>query len=175
MHPVSVTDSDLKRATQRRLDAAAGYLALGMIQEANDEIEAIPTPAKISKDVMGARVEIYSAAREWEHMREVAAFLVREWPEDAQHWISLANATRRCRSITEAVAHLVNAMALHPDEPIIPFNLACYAAQAGRIEDAKLCLVRAIALSPDIRQRALDDPDLEPLWAGVGKHPQKHD
>jgi predicted Zn-dependent protease len=144
-----------------------------MIQEANDEIEEIPTPTKISKNVMAARVEIYSAARAWEHMREVAAFLVREWPEEAHHWIALANATRRCRSITEAVAHLVNAMALHPDEPIIPFTLACYAAQAGRIEDAKLCLVRAIALSPDIRQRALDDPDLEPLWAGLGKHPSK--
>lgn len=172
VYPAFVTEPDILLKTRRHLDAAAGYLVLGMVQEANDEIEELPPKMKVSREVMRARVEIYSAAKAWDQMREVAAFLVREWPEDSQHWISLAHATRRCRSIGEAAAHLAEAMALHPQEPMIPFNLACYAAQTGRLDDARLCLARAISLDPDTRQMAHNDPDLEPLWADLGKHPQ---
>ncbi|MCF7675559.1 MAG: hypothetical protein K9N23_02890 [Akkermansiaceae bacterium] len=155
----------------RHLNAAAGYLTLGMVQEANDEIEEIPAAMKVTGEVMRARVDIYSAAKSWDLMREVADFLVRQWPENSQHWISLAYATRRCRSIEEAVVHLFDAVALHPGEPMIPFTLACYAAQTGRIDDARACLARAIALDPDLRLMALDDPDLEPLWESLGKTP----
>jgi predicted Zn-dependent protease len=164
-----VDDQEQTRETQRHLEAAMGYLHLGLAEDANDAIERIPPAMKVSKTVLRLRVDIYLAAGAWEHMREVAAFLVRQWPNEPEHRISLAHATRQCRSIMEAEAVLLDGVELHRDEPIIHFNLACYAAQLGNLTAARVRLACAIALDPDVRLMALDDPDLDPLWENLGK------
>src|SRR2546425_128141 len=58
-----------------------------------------------------------------------------------------------------------------PSQPMIAFNLACYACQLGRLEEAREWLRKAMDLGDEkeIKTRALDDPDLEPLWANIGK------
>jgi len=52
---------------------------------------------------------------------------------------------------------------------MIAFNLACYACQLGRLEEAREWLRKAMDLGDEkeIKTRALDDPDLEPLWANI--------
>jgi hypothetical protein len=50
---------------------------------------------------------------------------------------------------------------------MIAFNLACYASVTGRMEEAKKRLRGAIALNKDIRELAIDDEDLKPLWDWV--------
>jgi hypothetical protein len=44
------------------------------------------------------------------------------------------------------------------------FNLACYSSVAGRFEEAKALLSRAIGLDKQMRPLAVDDQDLKPLW-----------
>jgi len=58
-----------------------------------------------------------------------------------------------------------------PNQPMIAFNLACYACQLGRLEEAREWLRKAMDVGDekDIKLRAFDDPDLEPLWANIGK------
>ena len=51
---------------------------------------------------------------------------------------------------------------------MIAFNLACYASVTGRMEDAKERLRNAIELDKNIRELALDDEDLRPLWDWIG-------
>jgi Tfp pilus assembly protein PilF len=156
---------------EQRLQPAIGYLQLGMMEEANEVVEALPPEAKTEKMVLGLQVEIYRETSSWQRMREVAGFLTHEWPGDSQHWISFAYATRRCRSITEAEIILLKAVKLHPMEPMIHFNLACYAAQSGELAAARERLAQAELLDPGIRAMALNDPDLDPLWAAFGKNP----
>ena len=50
---------------------------------------------------------------------------------------------------------------------MIQFNLACYEAQMGRLEVAKAHLKRATEIDAKSRLMALEDPDLEPLWASL--------
>ena len=50
---------------------------------------------------------------------------------------------------------------------MIAFNLACYASVRGRLEEAKRRIRGAIALNKDIRELAIDDEDLKPLWDWV--------
>ncbi len=45
----------------------------------------------------------------------------------------------------------------------ISFNLACYAAQMGDLNDARDCLRHAVASDEELKQKALEDPDLAPL------------
>ena len=59
-----------------------------------------------------------------------------------------------------------------PKEDIIPYNLACYAAQQGRLDAAWDWLQRAIEACGDakvIKQRAMADTDLQPIWEKVRK------
>ena len=48
------------------------------------------------------------------------------------------------------------------------FNRGCYHCQFGELEDAKACVKRAVELDKRFQQMALDDEDLEPLWAELG-------
>ncbi len=156
---------------ERLLQPAIGYLELGMMEEANEVIDALPPEAQSEKIVLELTVHIHGATSSWERMREAAVVLTNQWPEDSQHWISLAYATRRCRSIREAEEILLEAIKLHSKEPMIHFNLACYAAQTGELNAARQWLALAEILDSSARSMALRDPDLEPLWADLNQTP----
>jgi Tfp pilus assembly protein PilF len=144
------------------LQPAMGYLQLGMLEEANDEIEALPQEAKTDKVVLGIQVLIYQGLGAWPLMSGVSGFLAHEWPEESDHWIWFAYATRRCRSIAEAELILKNAVRLHPSVSMIHFNLACYAALLGNLDSARENLAAAISLNPESRSHALTESDLQP-------------
>ena len=53
----------------------------------------------------------------------------------------------------------------------IPFNLSCYACQMQKLEEARVWLRRALKIGDKakIKEMALDDPDLRPLWEEIRK------
>lgn len=169
LQPRAVNDQDHAHEAQRHLSAAGGYLELGMLQDAADELAKLPPALRDCREAMGVCALIQLKAGAWQRLREVGSHLARNWPEEANHWIWLAFGTRRCRSLAEAELVLLEALKHHDAEPMIHFNLACYAAQLGRLDDATTRLERAIAMDPQFRHMALRDPDLKPLWAALGK------
>ena len=51
----------------------------------------------------------------------------------------------------------------------IPYNLACYCAQLGRLDECRDWVKRAMAIDAGtVRRAAIDDPDLKPLWDSMG-------
>jgi hypothetical protein len=66
---------------------------------------------------------------------------------------------------------LLPAFEKFPGEPIIPYNLACYACQMGKLDDARLWLDRAMKIADkrEIKLMALNDEDLKPLRAEIEK------
>ena len=151
------------------LEAALGYLHLGMPEDAMEELDLIPQEWKTDPRVLRARAYIHCEMRSWEPLRTVAAVLVSLLPDDSQHWIWLAYATRRFQSIADAERILLEALGRHPDEPLIRFNLACYAAQMDEVALARQRLQEAIQLDPAIAEMAKNDPDLGPLWQPSGE------
>ena len=61
----------------------------------------------------------------------------------------------------------------HPTDGTVQFNLACCEAQMGNLDRAKVHLKQATEIEAKFRLMALDDPDLEPLWASLARI--KHD
>ena len=118
-------------------------------------------------EVLGARVALYITAKKWDMAAAVASHLVKVEPENEAWWINLAYSVRRSEGIEKAEAILLRAQAIHPKVAMIAFNLACYASVTGRMEDAKERLRNAIELDKDIRELALDDEDLKPLWEWI--------
>ena len=56
------------------------------------------------------------------------------------------------------------ALAKHPKEATLWFNLACYCSLLGEMEAASEHLDAAIRLEKAFEQEAVDDPDLTGLW-----------
>jgi hypothetical protein len=57
-----------------------------------------------------------------------------------------------------------------PSDPIMRHNPACYECQLGRLEQAKSWLEKACVLGDPkkIKEMAVNDPDLRPLWEKIG-------
>jgi tetratricopeptide (TPR) repeat protein len=62
-----------------------------------------------------------------------------------------------------AAAILARALAKHPDNPNVLYNLACCEALAGRGADALAHLTRSAELDPRVVDWASKDPDFDPI------------
>ena len=154
----------LKADWRTHVLASSGYLELGIFDAAALVLEEIAPEDKTRNEVLGARVNLYMAAKKWDLVAAVASHLVKVDPQTPGWWISLAYALRCTESIEKAEAILLRAQAIHPNVPVVAFTLACYASVEGRMEEAKERLRHAINLDKDFRKLALDDENLKPLW-----------
>jgi len=107
--------------------------------------------------------------QDWLEAIRIADRLIQLAPRRAFGWIHRAYALRRSPAggLDQAWAALRPSFDKFPRQLLIPYNLACYAAQMGRLDEAWEWLQRALALAKNpgaVRQMALADPDLEPLW-----------
>ena len=85
-----------------------------MLEDAAVVLEEIAPEDKTRNEVLGARVNLYMAAKKWDMAAAVASHLVKIQPENAGWWISLAYAVRRAESVDKAEAILLRAKAIHP-------------------------------------------------------------
>lgn len=150
------------------LNAAMGWLGLGLPAEADAEIERITPWLRAHPDVLEVRWQVYAARKDWRKCLELADQLRAIAPDRPASWINRAYSLRRIQGggLTSAQECLIQAQAQFPAEPIIAFNLACYACQLGDLDAARNWLKRASRLGSEevIRKMALNDTDLEALW-----------
>jgi predicted Zn-dependent protease len=149
---------------QRELTASIGYLELGMIAEADGELESLPPENRSDSSVLALRVEIYRSAKKWTLMEAVVRELLKRHPYELVHWINLAWAVRRSDSIEAAQIILLEALEKFPNDSTIRYNLGCYACQLGDLEEAKRLVGEAIKIDSKYKLLAIDDEDLKPLW-----------
>jgi len=150
---------------KRRFEAAQGWLGLGDWLSANAELEELPPTMRSHPDVLFLRCEIYSKAGKWEAVVEVASTLVSIVPKKRQGWIHRSFALHSLKRTQEAFDLLLPASERFPKHWLIPYNLACYTAQLGRVADSEKWFKAAMALNEQhVKEIAIDDPDLVPLW-----------
>ena len=148
--------------------AAVGWLELGNLAEARAELAQISPAQQEHPDVLEVRWAIAAEEQHWGEALEAAQALVRCAPKRSSGWLHQAYALRRVPdgSIQKAWDALLPAFDKFPKEPIIPFNLSCYACQLRQLDVARDWLKRAVAIGgkEKIKQQALEDSELEPLW-----------
>lgn len=149
--------------------AALGWMELGNHVEAGEEIARVSAANLNHPDVLEIRWAICAEGKSWDAAAEVAESLVAVAPERSSGWVHRAYAVRRMRGggIEQAEKLLLPALEKFPKESVIPYNLACYAAQLSRLDAAWEWLQRAMKGEGDkevLIERALADQDLEPLW-----------
>jgi tetratricopeptide (TPR) repeat protein len=161
----------LEQADRVHLNAAEGWFGLGDLVSASDELEKITPAFRAHPAVLLMRCKIYQAAKKWGYLIEISETLIEQLPKLADAWIHRSYALHELNQTREAFDLLLPAAKKFPKLPVIPYNLACYACQLGKLEDAMKQIEQAIDLADknnDIRLDALEDPDLEPLWLQIG-------
>jgi lipopolysaccharide biosynthesis regulator YciM len=148
---------------QRRLLAASGFAELSLFQEAVEELEDLPETSKDLPPVLVVWLEVYQRWQKWSEAESVATRLSEMEPDEPNWLIALAYSTRRSRGLAFAREILLRASKKHPNCGTIQFNLACYAAQLGQLEEARQRLSQAIQLDKAFAAMARSDPDLEAI------------
>ncbi len=161
---------DLGHAYRNHLNAAEGWLGLGDLNEAKKELDKISVEVWLHPAVLFLRCQIYVAAKEWDFLISVSEMLVKELPQLSDVWVFRSHALHELKRTQAAYDLLLPAADKFPNLAVIPYNLACYACQLGKLAEAKKRLEQAIDLggdNSDIRADALGNPDLQPLWKDI--------
>jgi Flp pilus assembly protein TadD len=152
---------------KRHREAAQGWLMLGRPDYAREELDQLPAAVRRAPETAELEWRICAAMEDWEAACALGRRLTRRHPERPAGWILHAYALRRvpASGVARAREVLEAAAEKFPREPVIPYNLACYAAVEGRREEAWEWLQRArrLAGAAPIRKLALADEDLAAL------------
>ncbi len=150
------------------VSGALGWLGLGNAAEAEAELGQVRPAQRQHPDVLEVQWLICADQQKWADGLQVARGLVQAAPERVSGWLHQAYALRRVPGggVQQAWDALLPVYPKFPKEPIVPYNLSCYACQLGQLDAARVWLKRAFAMGDkeDLRDQALADPDLEPLW-----------
>lgn len=163
---------DFQHPNSDHLTAASGWLDLGDHLSANEELEKITPELRAHPAVLDLRWQIYAKGKEWEGAIEIGRILAVLTPDNPVGSIYHAYALHAMKRTQEAWDTLFSVAAKFPDIPLIPFNLACYAAQLGQLPEALDLLKKAFELGgTKYKLMAFDDQDLKPLWDKIGEIP----
>jgi tetratricopeptide (TPR) repeat protein len=153
---------------------AVGWIELGNLTEAKAELAQVRPAFQGHPDMLEVRWQICAEEKQWEEGLRFARALIHAAPDRSSGWLHQAYALRRVRDggLHQAWEALLPAFEKFPHTEIIAYNLSCYACQMHETDAARLWLKRALALGPKdrIKQRALADTDLEPLWGEIKQY-----
>jgi hypothetical protein len=117
--------------TTVHLSHASGYLALGMLNEATEELALIAAGDQGLPSVLAARIDLHTAKKEWDTVIGFGEQLATRCPKLEAGWISWAYALRELNRVEEAKAVLLEAEPIHGKSGILHYNLACYYCLLG--------------------------------------------
>jgi len=150
------------------LRAAQGWLELGNVAEAMFEIEGLSPDLQSDPEVLKLRLECHAHRKQWAEALELAAALIQNHPEDPLGWFHRSYCLHELKRTEEARDNLLRVVDKFP-AATMRYNLACYECQLGRLDQARSWLRKAMDMGDieRIRRTALEDRDLQPLWAEI--------
>jgi tetratricopeptide (TPR) repeat protein len=160
---------ELELHDQRHLQSAQGWCDLHAFTEADAELDKITASLRAHPKVLEVRWQIYANLEKWAGALDIASAIVKKVPDWSSGWIYRASSLTEMNRQQEAYETLSAAAALFPGDEIIPYDFACGCCALKRPDEAKTWLGKAIeAGGNEIKLKALDDPDLKPLWKNIG-------
>ena len=153
------------------LNAASGWLGLGCPDDAREELGNLSAEKQLHPAVLELRWMISRHEKNWTEALAIADWELKAAPDSAAGWLHRAYALRRVNDDGLIVAWhaLLPAAEKFPQEPVIAYNLSCYACQMNEMVNARTWLHRALKVGgrEEIKKMALADEDLKPLWPEI--------
>lgn len=150
--------------TFHALQAAEGYVYLGLYRQALGELDHIETSDQELSDVLIARIRTLLHLNRFTAAARLSARGEALYKDEDEFTVQRAFALHQLNKGDEAAKVLLNAPEWLRQTGILHYNLACYEARWGNIKIAKQCVKAAITLNAAIKKNARQDPDLAELW-----------
>ncbi len=157
--------NDRMTETQRRIAAAQGYVELGLIAEARDELSALPTAAHGRVDVIEVTLLCLMGEQRWDEAFALGAKLCQAEPAEPGGFIHAAYCLHEMDRTAEALDFLGRGPAALRTKPVYFYNMGCYHAKLGQMDKALRYLEQSFEMDESLRSHARKDPDLAGLRA----------
>ncbi|GEM_PF-622416 len=154
----------------RHLKDASAYAELHMFGDAEQCLLGLPAHLQNTAAALLQWCELEAARHNWSATQTHASALTLHKPEISAGWFWLGYSTRRADSAEAAYSALKPAAGRFPEDPVVDYNFACYAALSGHESDSKEALARVLVAHPRYRHAALEDPDLSTHWTWLREH-----
>src|SRR4051812_12423082 len=119
-------------STAHRVRYANGYMELGMMNEAAEELESVEPRDRALPAVIEAWIDLHMSGEQWAFAAVVAQELTQKCPNEPKGWISWAFSIRRLDGLLEAEAILLEAeKRIGASCALVHYNLACYRCVSG--------------------------------------------
>ena len=162
----------LDESDRRHVEAAEGWLDLGDWEEGKKELLSVNPAAQAHPDVMRVLLEFLTALAQWEAVAEGALLLCRTEPGSIHGWFFRAMALNRMDRTAEARDILLRVVDRFPGAFPLYYALATYYCRLDNLKEARRWWKKAVAScrNKEMKEVALEDPDLQRLWeAEAGK------
>ncbi len=154
---------------ERALLSAQGYIELEMPDEALLEIDALSPKDQLREEVLQVRLFIVIRAKRWDAALTVCARLRATSPEGATGYIHGAFCLHEMGRTPEAKQLLLEGPPSLLSEPTYHYNLGCYDAVLGNLDEAAQHLETSFQMDRKFREIAKYDPDLKAVHGLLGK------
>src|SRR6266478_4626669 len=152
-------------ADNLHLQAAEGWLELGNHIEAHEELDQITPQRRAHPDILEVRWNICAYGKNWEACVDIVDAIIKLDSNRPDAWIHRSFALHELKRTQEAFDQLLPVADRFPKVWTVAYNLACYCAQLGRLEECKEWFKKAMAIDEHtVKETAIDDPDLKPFW-----------
>lgn len=147
----------------RHIEAARGFLALDMADDALQELASAGARHANDPDVLELKAAILMRRKDFASALKILDFLCRALPFSGDYFMHAAFCLHELKRTQEAKDRLLGAPKTLRKRALYHYNLACYEAQLGALDSARLALDRAVTMDESFRDIAREDPDLAPL------------
>ena len=131
------------------------------------ELDSLPAAMQGTSEVLQMRLFGFMRVRRWEDALEISRTLVRMLPKETIGDIPAAFCRPEMRRTAEAKSLLLSGPSALLNEATYHYNLGCYDAVLGNIEEAQAHLRVSFRLDKKFREFARTDPDLKPVWESL--------
>lgn len=145
------------------LQAAVGYLELGMPEDALSALQSLPPHQRMSRSVLEIKLEAEIEAERWNAGADTGRLLCLKDPEDPRFFIRAAHCLHETGDTAAARNWLLTGPTVLIDDPRFHYNIACYHAVLGEHGPAHSHLKRAVELDSHLKEAARDDESLASL------------
>ncbi|MEM9446284.1 MAG: tetratricopeptide repeat protein [Verrucomicrobiota bacterium] len=155
---------------ERHIEAAKGYLALGMPDEAMEEIKSLDFTYRYKPEVLELTVAVHMSQKRWMNGLVLARALCDRFPMSGKPFLLTAMCLDSLERTAEARDILLAAPVSLRNKAELHYNLSRLEAKLGNVSSAQRYLKRAVELNPDMKSKAGTDPHLTDLVLRLKSH-----
>lgn len=134
---------------------------LGMPEDALSELDSLPSKAMNTLESQDLKLAAEMMLEDWVAASATGVLLCKRLPNKGHYFIHTAYAFHALGNTEEAYSALSSSPKSMREDALYHYNMACYSAVLGKVDEAQVLLKKAIEMDDTFGELSKTDPDLE--------------